>query len=156
MKAWAKLIPTSAFAGIFANGCVPVRTASPTPVLLEHGTAVEMEMAFFLDETRCSDAVLLRISEAAANRFADTCTADELHALARECLVLIARHGLPIRESQVERMFADGEVPQPGVCTRCGCTDHDCSTCIERTGEPCRWVNAEHTLCSACAEKGEG
>ncbi len=38
-----------------------------------------------------------------------------------------------------------------GVCRTCGCTDEDCSGCIERTGEPCYWVDATHTLCSACA-----
>jgi hypothetical protein len=34
-------------------------------------------------------------------------------------------------------------------CRVCGCTDLDCSGCIERTGEPCHWV--EYDLCSACA-----
>jgi hypothetical protein len=36
-----------------------------------------------------------------------------------------------------------------GVCRVCGCTDDDCSGCVERTGEPCSWVEPE--LCSACA-----
>ena len=35
------------------------------------------------------------------------------------------------------------------TCASCGCTDDDCRGCIERTGEPCRWVGA--ALCSACA-----
>jgi hypothetical protein len=35
-------------------------------------------------------------------------------------------------------------------CTVCGCTDDDCSGCIERTGVPCYWVSP--TLCSACVE----
>ncbi len=30
----------------------------------------------------------------------------------------------------------------------CGCTDDDCSGCIERTGTPCYWVEVD--LCSAC------
>ncbi len=34
------------------------------------------------------------------------------------------------------------------VCRRCGCTDADCSGCIERTGAPCHWVADD--LCSAC------
>lgn len=34
-------------------------------------------------------------------------------------------------------------------CRGCGCTDDDCSDCVERTGEPCHWV--EPDLCSACA-----
>jgi hypothetical protein len=33
-------------------------------------------------------------------------------------------------------------------CRVCGCTDDDCSGCIERTGKPCYWV--EEDLCSAC------
>lgn len=38
----------------------------------------------------------------------------------------------------------------PGICRRCGCTDSDCRDCIQRTGEPCSWV--EHDLCSACTK----
>jgi len=36
-------------------------------------------------------------------------------------------------------------------CRVCGCTDDDCRQCIEKTGEPCYWV--EEDLCSACAGK---
>lgn len=36
-------------------------------------------------------------------------------------------------------------------CRKCGCTEEDCSQCIERTGEPCHWVDKD--LCSACNEK---
>jgi len=39
-------------------------------------------------------------------------------------------------------------------CRVCGCTDDDCRNCIERTGEPCYWV--EEDLCSACADQKEG
>ena len=35
-------------------------------------------------------------------------------------------------------------------CRVCGRTEDDCSECVARTGEPCRWVGAD--LCSACAE----
>lgn len=34
-------------------------------------------------------------------------------------------------------------------CRVCGCTDSDCSQCIEKTGQPCHWI--EEDLCSACA-----
>lgn len=34
-------------------------------------------------------------------------------------------------------------------CRVCGCTDADCRQCIEKTGEPCHWI--EPDLCSACA-----
>ncbi|MEO5915600.1 MAG: hypothetical protein ABIS50_15305 [Luteolibacter sp.] len=33
-------------------------------------------------------------------------------------------------------------------CRVCGCTDEDCTDCIERTGQPCHWVGDD--LCSAC------
>lgn len=35
------------------------------------------------------------------------------------------------------------------ICRSCGCTDFDCTECIERTGTPCYWF--EENLCSACA-----
>lgn len=34
-------------------------------------------------------------------------------------------------------------------CRKCGCTQSDCSHCIEKTGRPCSWVG--ENLCSACA-----
>lgn len=36
------------------------------------------------------------------------------------------------------------------ICRECGCTDEDCSGCIERTGRRCYWVAPN--LCSACFE----
>ena len=35
-------------------------------------------------------------------------------------------------------------------CRICGCTDDDCRQCIEKTGQPCYWVDED--LCSACDE----
>lgn len=35
-------------------------------------------------------------------------------------------------------------------CRVCGCTDDDCSQCIEKTGKPCFWVELD--LCSACVD----
>ena len=40
---------------------------------------------------------------------------------------------------------------KPRACRVCGCTDADCSQCVEKTGQPCSWV--EEDLCSACVEK---
>ena len=37
-------------------------------------------------------------------------------------------------------------------CSACGCTQYDCSQCVEKTGEACYWVEAD--LCSACVEVG--
>jgi hypothetical protein len=42
------------------------------------------------------------------------------------------------------------EVIEAGVCRVCGCTDDDCSQCVEKTGEPCSWVSPG--LCSACVD----
>ena len=41
------------------------------------------------------------------------------------------------------------ETADERVCRVCGCTDEDCSQCIEKTGSPCHWVAPD--LCSACA-----
>lgn len=38
-------------------------------------------------------------------------------------------------------------------CRVCGCTQYNCSQCIEKTGSPCTW--AEKDLCSACVEEPE-
>lgn len=53
-------------------------------------------------------------------------------------------------------LMLDGEDPdstgaKPGVCRVCGCTEDDCSGCMEKTGEPCHWTDSSKTLCSACA-----
>lgn len=37
------------------------------------------------------------------------------------------------------------------TCRVCGCTEDDCSDCIDATGEPCHWV--EPDLCSRCADE---
>ena len=37
----------------------------------------------------------------------------------------------------------------PSTCRVCGCTDDDCSQCIEAAGAPCYWV--EKDLCSRCS-----
>jgi hypothetical protein len=36
------------------------------------------------------------------------------------------------------------------TCRVCGCTDYDCSQCVEKTGQPCYWV--EEDLCSVCVK----
>lgn len=41
-------------------------------------------------------------------------------------------------------------VVRVGRCRCCKCTAEDCSQCVERTGDSCRWVNPEQDLCSAC------
>jgi ParB/RepB/Spo0J family partition protein len=41
----------------------------------------------------------------------------------------------------------------PRSCRGCGCTEADCRQCVEKTGEPCHWVEAD--LCSACVPAAE-
>lgn len=38
------------------------------------------------------------------------------------------------------------------VCRSCGCTDLNCARCIERNGEPCRWLS--DTQCDGCLVVG--
>jgi hypothetical protein len=40
------------------------------------------------------------------------------------------------------------------ACRVCGCTEMDCRQCVEKTGEPCHWV--EEDLCSACVGSKRG
>lgn len=40
-------------------------------------------------------------------------------------------------------------LPTQRACRICGCTDDDCSQCVEAQGIPCHW--AEPDLCSRCA-----
>ena len=56
---------------------------------------------------------------------------------------------LPFHPCRGALGFFDVQLPYQ-VCRVCGCHDLDCSGCIERTGEPCSWI--EDDLCSACAE----
>ncbi len=55
------------------------------------------------------------------------------------------------QEDEENEEDEDDESEEDGVqrCRVCGCTDDDCHQCIEKTGEPCYWV--EEDLCSACA-----
>lgn len=51
--------------------------------------------------------------------------------------------------------MSSSKTANPGrTCRSCGCTDNDCSGCIERTGRPCFWVDAD--LCSASVGTSEG
>jgi hypothetical protein len=55
---------------------------------------------------------------------------------------------------QARRELAGGETvdakPAAEKCRVCGCVVADCSGCIARTGKPCSWADATHTLCTAC------
>lgn len=47
----------------------------------------------------------------------------------------------------LDALAVDNDAPERR-CRECGCTDLDCSGCIERTGVPCSW--AARDLCTAC------
>jgi PRTRC genetic system protein E len=38
-------------------------------------------------------------------------------------------------------------------CRECGCTEDNCTQCVEKTGKPCHWVETD--LCSACVKTDE-
>ena len=69
-----------------------------------------------------------------------------------EVLTLAGENGIGIeaRHIRVRGPMVLGQAMDHRVCKRCGCTDSDCSQCIEKTGEPCHWVTDD--LCSACIE----
>jgi hypothetical protein len=56
-----------------------------------------------------------------------------------------------VARGQAAQRAADKIIAVFGVCRICGCTDEDCRSCIEATGEPCSWADDTHTLCSRCA-----
>jgi hypothetical protein len=55
-----------------------------------------------------------------------------------------------ISEAYFQNLRAQKDNPGKAMrrCRVCGCIDHDCHQCIEKTGQPCHWV--EDDLCSAC------
>ena len=59
------------------------------------------------------------------------------------------------RRYKISAMYCCDAFKLPDIrkCRICGCTDDNCRQCIERTGEPCHWVDED--LCSACAKRGK-
>jgi hypothetical protein len=39
------------------------------------------------------------------------------------------------------------------ACRVCGCTERDCTECVDATGDACHWVDGEDDLCSRCADE---
>ncbi|MBT9547661.1 MAG: hypothetical protein IV090_19875 [Candidatus Sericytochromatia bacterium] len=54
-----------------------------------------------------------------------------------------------IKERTHGRLDAADREAIGGTCRQCGCTDHDCTQCVQENGFPCYW--AEPDLCSRCA-----
>lgn len=66
-------------------------------------------------------------------------------------------HGYELFQGKSERpsvavLIAAIKAKRVRECRACGCTEKDCSICIQRAGEPCHWV--EQNLCSACVPMG--
>jgi hypothetical protein len=72
---------------------------------------------------------------------------DQSDAAACEIIARELRENAPPTVEWPLFMIMDGD--EPPRCRVCGCTEDDCSQCVERTGEPCSWVAVD--LCSACA-----
>lgn len=62
-------------------------------------------------------------------------------------------HCSPLELKEIDTLIQSGYYTkrmESQICRVCGCTDYDCTVCLERTGKPCYWF--EEDLCSACAE----
>jgi hypothetical protein len=61
-----------------------------------------------------------------------------------------AEYPVEVYSSELTRnnRFVPEELVEVRMCRECGCTDFDCSQCIEKDGFPCYWV--EENLCSSC------
>ncbi len=72
----------------------------------------------------------------------------------REYMARIGRKGGDARSVTMQRRALQGTMDlEPQRCIKCGCTDDDCRGCIQRTGQPCRWV--KRNLCSACVDQAK-
>lgn len=74
--------------------------------------------------------------------------ADVLAAAAARAAEHPETHGLEPLLAELEAEQLDDGGDTPPACRVCGCTDEDCSQCIQATGMPCAWV--EEDLCSRC------
>lgn len=107
MKAFARLVPDSRFAGVFTGRLAPVCSGEPAPASLDdHGTTD----VYFLDVARCRDAQLIAIARIAAEHAAPGADAAERERMESEVLLQMAMDGLPIRAGQVEAIFHEPEM----------------------------------------------
>ncbi len=64
----------------------------------------------------------------------------------------------PYKRGELRKMADDGiaidKSSKTRKCRVCGCTDDDCSQCIEAQGHPCFWV--EDNLCNRCEAEMKG
>jgi DNA polymerase-3 subunit beta len=130
----------------------------------EYSSEVPLNLAvngkFLLDalERLDSDRVIMRYHETyGAVQFDDVVASGEYI-----CVIMPIRVDVPPLLHKKQEPDGTGHEEPPGPddpgtkarrCRVCGCTDDDCSQCIEKTGEPCHWV--EEDLCSACVSEGD-
>jgi len=70
------------------------------------------------------------------------------------CVIMPVRIDVPpLFEKREETDIPNDEAPPVRTCRVCGCTDDNCSQCIEKTGKSCDWV--EEDLCGLCAAAGD-
>lgn len=86
---------------------------------------------------------LLNISQMPGDSFCLVLTTNQSPLLSQKVLELSVYDTLQVAVRAMAKMAR-----VPPKCRVCGCTDDNCRGCVERTGEPCHWV--EPDLCSAC------
>jgi hypothetical protein len=65
-----------------------------------------------------------------------------------ECWLSLAEQLGEVADDLRTHYIAHSIAPGDRTCRVCKCTDDDCSQCVEKTGAPCHWIEAD--LCSAC------
>lgn len=61
----------------------------------------------------------------------------------------------PVVKRRLGAMAGDLRGEARGRCRVCGCTEHDCRGCVERTGRACSWASDLQDLCTACVDLWE-
>lgn len=84
-------------------------------------------------------------AKAWVNEFGKPLTAEELEDPVKPIKKKPAKKDKALQEERISEAL---DTPSQRTCRVCGCTDLDCSQCIEKTGVRCNWV--EKDLCSAC------
>lgn len=79
-------------------------------------------------------------------RFKPRCAKTTVSGDGSKCVILC--EGCRKKYRGRYRVFPEHKSVKARRCRVCHCTDNDCRQCIEKTGEPCSWVEVD--LCSAC------
>lgn len=85
---------------------------------------------------------IITVSMALGEDVAAVLTTDASRIVSTTAVSISAHHSID------KALAAMTREAHPQKCRVCGCVDEDCRQCIEKTGQPCYWV--EPDLCSAC------